>query len=137
MCHNSIPTNDLRRHRHLAQSDICPRCLNSCEDGIHYFCECPQALQIWKSFGFGSNANRWNLDVVKWLKDHLQKNNAQSPPQLLFACILWWIWWARNVEVLEDEKWPCMCVICMIKIMEHACTMAFKFDGTSSSREGR
>ncbi|CAJ2646723.1 unnamed protein product [Trifolium pratense] len=86
-------------HRHLAQSNICFRCLANVETTLHCLRDCPDAARIWDAIGFrnGEFYSQMNLDL--WLNNNVKGSGAQ-----LFVAALWWNWRARNIVCVGKEN---------------------------------
>lgn len=104
--HNSAPVNSFRHFRHLASSNACTRFGGELEESVlHCFRDCTISKQVWISLGFGSTSiDFWNQDLESWLQQNLVAHSPNSVAVSLFARTIWWLWLARNEEVLGQSK---------------------------------
>ncbi|XP_061375835.1 uncharacterized protein LOC133317945, partial [Gastrolobium bilobum] len=62
MAGEKLMTNVCRLRRHMALSDLCPRCNKSSETILHTIRDCPQSKEVWNSWVFeGDRQNAYSL----------------------------------------------------------------------------
>lgn len=88
-------------------------------------------------FGFGSQIEFWQQDIEEWLIAHTHNSSLLNSNLVMFACILWWLWRARNEEVLGHSKINNHSLICRINALFHTCNSVFILDSQISSKEIR
>ncbi|XP_061373781.1 uncharacterized protein LOC133316100 [Gastrolobium bilobum] len=103
----NLLTNSRRVQRHLASSNLCPRCHIDPEECIHVMRDCSWSEKIWKSLiepdkwteFFSLHLQNWlyiNLDPKKCLLGGVKGN-------ILFGIICWFIWKEINNFIFEGE----------------------------------
>ncbi|SPT17523.1 unnamed protein product [Triticum aestivum] len=84
-------------HKHIIDSDICPRCARLPEDSSHLFITCPLANRIWQRLGLlpltDGILDLWDVTIPPHL-------STTAWPSVLLA-LLWMIWAARNDMVFR------------------------------------
>lgn len=109
---NKLPTNELRNHRGLCQSGLCPRCNLEIEDINHLFRGCPKAKDFWSLF----RSSQWlskDLDcpILDWITRNLKSTKISGignniPWSCIFLAIIWQIWKDRNRKSFDNFDIP-------------------------------
>lgn len=102
--HARLFTNSYRFYRHIADSDLCPRCGEEEETTLHLLRDCSSSKDVWRllaqdEFFFHQT------DVISWLKTHGATFSSieEGERSLMFLHTLWCIWLARNDQVFNNK----------------------------------
>ena len=96
--HDSLPTNLLRHKRGLADSAVCMRCGKEEERILHCLQDCTKARAVWSRVGIGSDMRMDSQDHKAWVK-----LIANAPNNVTLCATLWWVWRARNSELIANK----------------------------------
>lgn len=87
-CKNSLPVNDVRKHRHLAESELCTRCSMATETLHHAIFECPSHQNMWLAHPcqrlISDAPNDSFMDFIQWLIAHA------SGEEFILVCASFW-----------------------------------------------
>lgn len=91
---NSILCNAVRAHRHLSNSDACPRC-SEAETSLHLLRDCAAIRAQWvKLLGSRRPTSFFTCsDIKEWIFRHVKREDREAS---LFAHMLWAVWKNRN-----------------------------------------
>lgn len=101
-------TRKLRFVRNLVDSELCPLCMNACEDEAHVLRDCQWAKEIWLVFlPNDSAAYFFSLQVWDWIKYNITSTAIQRDNwSLVFMACVWEIWKRRNEKVFNNINIP-------------------------------
>jgi hypothetical protein len=100
-CH-SLPTADVRHHRHMAEASVCTLC-GSEDSWKHSLLECNMARCVWALEGeeMLELLQSFQLsDAKSWLAEML--NTLSHSQRTCVVVILWAIWHARRKAIHEE-----------------------------------
>ncbi|XP_061350094.1 uncharacterized protein LOC133295304 [Gastrolobium bilobum] len=108
MAGEKLMTNVCRLRRHMALSDLCPRCNQSSETIFHTIRDCPQSKEVWCMIMPHINQREFfNLNLHNWIISNLDSSKdwgMGSDWPLLFGILAWKIWKCRNSWVFEGDR---------------------------------
>ncbi|CAN1142459.1 Putative ribonuclease H protein At1g65750 [Linum perenne] len=99
MGHNRLLTNNERRRRHLADSDLCPICNEESETVEHCIRGCTLATEVWKEL-IPSHLFRdfMAAPFEEWWRTNLQNKDRGCK----FGLTCWQIWLCRNERIFNN-----------------------------------
>lgn len=100
ICHNALPTNDLRMVRGLAGSSMCQHCHSSAETVLRCLRDCFSVWRIWHTLEFVSDMGFFTDNLRQWLLKY-----ANHEKTILFYATIWWLWVRRNNVVINRKLW--------------------------------
>ena len=100
----------MRHKRHVAPSPLCSRCYDMDENLLHCFRDYRKVAPLWEIFPYLRDVNFKCENVFEWIS-HFVK----GPDMILFLSVLWWVWKARNAEILAEDPWPTHVILQHIK----------------------
>jgi hypothetical protein len=104
LARSSLPTGELREHRHMASSAVCPVCNAAIDTWRHSLLDCHMARAVW-----ALKEDDISLPLIAdethnpklWL---FSLSNMLSQEKFIEVLVtLWAIWWARRKLIHEDE----------------------------------
>ncbi|KAL3839206.1 hypothetical protein ACJIZ3_023797 [Penstemon smallii] len=101
-CSGTLPVCEKLKQRRVPIEAFCPRCDHEIESILHCLLRCSYARQIWALSGvpyhtYNSDTN----DTEAWLCSIRSKTDAKQFGWI--AIMLWWIWYARNKILWEND----------------------------------
>lgn len=100
ICHNVLPTNELRWHKGLSLDSSCLCCHQHAESSLHCLRDCYPSWRIWCHLGFVSDVRFLADNPGQWLTGY-----AKNDKSCLSFATLWWLWIIRNKAVIEQALW--------------------------------
>ena len=95
--HNALPTKFFRWRMALASLDICSKCYEEEESQLHCLRDCVKVREVWHLVGTYEECLGFQ-HIALWL--HHLTSSVNCP---FYCATLWWIWRARNDEVLGQK----------------------------------
>lgn len=83
-------------HKNIGDDAACPHCDAPCEDVVHIFLQCPQAVQVWMALGLSTP----HFTDLIWDVHTLVDNDLWNSVAI---SILWKIWDSRNTHASRNE----------------------------------
>ncbi|CAN1777433.1 Putative ribonuclease H protein At1g65750 [Linum perenne] len=100
MAHGTLLTNAERKHRHMSDDDLCPRCRSASETILHVLRDCPFANEVWTNLGYSSSSPiRQGSCHSDWIKNILMHEDAM---RVGIGC--WFLWKARNERLFAGNN---------------------------------
>lgn len=99
---NTLPVNDVRFKRHMADSPLCSRCNVSSETICHALLDCQHSSWVWNTRMYANiltAAPRFSFgDCLTWI---IEKCDHEA---LVVICAsLWACWFGRNKLIMENK----------------------------------
>nr|KYP65942.1 Putative ribonuclease H protein At1g65750 family [Cajanus cajan] len=109
--HNSLLTNIARERRGLALENLCPRCHQEPETGLHALRDCVVVKNVWSHLANGGiPPNFINSNLGTWIVSNLTRRNENW--RLIFAVTIDELWKARNALIFDQHHVnPCGLVV--------------------------
>lgn len=108
--------------RSILQSPSCPFCPTFVEDSEHVLRACSKAKEVWLAFNVSPAF--FSAPFNEWLETNLHTGSTSGqllPWKLLFACLIWSIWLARNEKVFRNTIKP------SVRVVKEAFRMAWEY----------
>ncbi|CAN1152638.1 Putative ribonuclease H protein At1g65750 [Linum perenne] len=131
--HGKLLTNGERRRRHLAGTDLCPRCNAAVESVSHVLCECPLAAEVWRLLDLNQIVGLHQTSPsASWLTSLLTHEHST-----LFGVTFWILWKSRNEFIFEGTRESATSLSFRIKNWVAAIEEALKRDINLTRDAGR
>nr|KYP67585.1 Putative ribonuclease H protein At1g65750 family [Cajanus cajan] len=112
--HNSLLTNTARARRGLALDNLCPKCHQEPETGLHALRDCVVVKNVWSHLvNGGIPPNFINSNLGTWIVSNLTCRNENW--RLIFAVTIDKLWKARNALIFDQHHVNPYCLVVSIK----------------------
>lgn len=100
-CHHSLPTLAMFHRWGMSTVSTCPCCQHPDEYIFHCLRDYSLSARLWRYLGFNDTGFYNETNVHNWLQHGISQEELY-----LFISIVWWLWCARNSDVIEKTDFP-------------------------------